>query len=218
VGEGGLAAFLLDFRVQRLAGGPFQVFLRQFVEKAARFPALQFAVAFAVGAIAQSQMLPGAGDQLQGLKKGVVELADMIAVNKADGDNIARATSAAAEYRAALKNNIRLTRDEGIDAVMKKHKLDALVGPTGGPAWVTDLVNGDHYLGSSATPAAVAGYPSVTVPAGTAFGLPVGVSFFSTAWTEQTLIKFAFAFEQATKQRQAPSLRPAVAFDAPAKK
>jgi amidase len=123
-----------------------------------------------------------------------------------------------AAYRAALEKDRTLSRADGIDLALSKHHLDALVALTGGPAWTTDLVNGDHYLGSSTTPAAVAGYPIITVPAGAVAGLPVGVSFFSTAWTEPTLIKFAFAFEQATKQRQAPSLRPAVSFDAPAKK
>jgi amidase len=108
------------------------------------------------------------------------------------------------EYRAALKNNIRLTRDEGIDAVMQKHKLDALVGPTGGPAWVTDLVNGDHFSGESSSLAAVAGYPSITVPAGTVFGLPVGISFFGRAWSEPVLLSIAYSFEQATKARKSP--------------
>ena len=109
-----------------------------------------------------------------------------------------------AEYLAALKKNRRLTRDEGIDLVMKKHKLDALVGPTGGPAWVTDLVNGDHFTGESSSLAAVAGYPSITVPAGTVFGLPVGISFFGRAWSEPVLLAIAYGFEQVTKARKAP--------------
>ncbi len=108
------------------------------------------------------------------------------------------------EYRAALKKNLRLTRDEGIDAVMKKHRLDALLAPTGGPAWLTDLVNGDHFSGESSSLAAVAGYPSITVPAGAVFGLPVGISFFGRAWSEPVLLAIAYSFEQVTKARRPP--------------
>ena len=111
-----------------------------------------------------------------------------------------------AAYRAALAKDQRLSRAEGIDAVMTRLKLDALVAPTGHPAWVTDTVNGDHTLGSATTPAAVAGYPHITVPAGQVNGLPVGLSFFGRAWTEATLIKYAFAYEQATKHRKPPVL------------
>lgn len=107
-------------------------------------------------------------------------------------------------YLEALEKNRRLSRKEGIDAVMEEHKLDALVAPTGGPAWTTDLINGDHSAGGSSTPAAVAGYPNINVPAGFIFGLPVGISFFGRAYSEPTLIKLAFAFEQATKVRRAP--------------
>ena len=115
------------------------------------------------------------------------------------------------EYLDALETNLRLARKEGIDAVMDKYKLDALVAPTGGPAWVTDLVNGDNAAGQSSTAAAVAGYPSVTVPAGFAFGaLPVGISFFGRAWSEGVLIKLAYSFEQATKVRKAPKFLPTV--------
>jgi amidase len=97
-----------------------------------------------------------------------------------------------------------MSRQEGIDAVITKHKLDAIIAPTGGPVWTTDLINGDHFTGGYSTPSAVAGYPHITVPAGFAFGLPVGVSFFAGAWSEPTLIKFAYAFEQATKARRKP--------------
>ena len=82
------------------------------------------------------------------------------------------------------------------------------VAPTGGPAWTTDLVNGDHFTGGSSTPAAVAGYPSITVPAGFVFGLPVGISFFGRAWSEPTLIRLAYAYEQATKRRRPPRFLP----------
>lgn len=108
------------------------------------------------------------------------------------------------EYVEALKKNHLMSRTEGIDAVMDKFKLDALVAPTGGPAWLTDLVDGDHFTGGSSTAAAVAGYPNINVPAGWIFGLPVGISFFGRAWSEPTLIKLAYAFEQATKFRKPP--------------
>ena len=108
-------------------------------------------------------------------------------------------------YTEALEKNRRLAGPEGIDAVMDKHRLDALVAPTEGPTWLIDLVNGDHYSGPSAsTPPAVAGYPHVSVPAGYVFGLPVGLSFLGRAWSEPTLIKLAYAFEQATRARHRP--------------
>ena len=107
-------------------------------------------------------------------------------------------------YRDALAKNQQMSRKEGIDFIMDKHKLDALIAPTGGPAWTTDWVNGDHFTGGYSTSSAVAGYPHITVPAGYVFGLPVGLSFFGRAWSEATLIKFAHAFEQATKARRAP--------------
>lgn len=110
------------------------------------------------------------------------------------------------KYREALAKNHRLTRKEGIDAAIRKHKLDALIVPSGGPAWLIDLVNGDanNLDMESTSPAAVAGYPHITVPAGYLFGLPVGVSFFAKAWQEPALIKFAYAFEQATQFRRQP--------------
>ncbi len=108
------------------------------------------------------------------------------------------------EYVDAVALNQRMSRAEGIDAVMDKFKLDALVAPTGGPAWVTDLINGDHSAGGSSSAAAVAGYPNINVTAGHLWGLPVGISFFGRAWSEPTLLKIAYAFEQMTKARQAP--------------
>ncbi len=107
-------------------------------------------------------------------------------------------------YTDALAKNHQLSRDEGIDAIVREHRLDAIVAPTTGPAWLTDLVNGDHVSGGCSTPAGVAGYPHITVPAGFVHGLPVGVSFFGPAWSEPTLFRLAYAFEQATKIRRPP--------------
>jgi amidase len=108
-------------------------------------------------------------------------------------------------YRDALANDRRYAAAEGIDQVMREHQLDALVAPTGGPAWMVDFINGDHYGGSFSSPAAVAGYPHVTVPAGYVHGLPVGLSFAGAAWSEAALIGMAYAYEQATRHRKAPS-------------
>lgn len=108
------------------------------------------------------------------------------------------------KYTQALAKNHLLSRTQGIDFVMRKHRLDALIAPTGGPAWPTDLVNGDHFTGGYSSASAVAGYPHITVPAGYVFGLPVGISFFGAAWSEPKLLQYAYAFEQATKARRAP--------------
>jgi amidase len=112
------------------------------------------------------------------------------------------------KYLDALAKNHLMSRTQGIDAVMTKNKLDAIIAPTGGPPWPTDLANGDHFTGGYSTASAVAGYPHITVPAGYVFGMPVGISFFGRAWSEPTLIKFAYAFEQATKARRTPKFLP----------
>jgi amidase len=114
------------------------------------------------------------------------------------------------EYLDALALNRQLARVEGIDFVMDKFKLDALVAPTGGPAWLTDLINGDHAPGGSSSAAAVAGYPNINVPAGSVWGLPVGVSFFGRAWSEPVLLKIAYAFEQVARARQKPRFLPTI--------
>jgi len=112
------------------------------------------------------------------------------------------------EYIDALEKDHRLARIEGIDAVMDKFTLDALIAPTGGPAWLTDLVSGDHFGGGSSNAAAVAGYPNINITAGFLFGLPVGISFFGRAWSEPTLLKIAYGFEQNTQARKAPRFLP----------
>ena len=118
-------------------------------------------------------------------------------------------------YKEALAKDLRLSRKAGIDAVMDRLHLDAVVAPSGNPPWTTDFINGDHFTGSSTTPAAVAGYPSITVPAGFAFGQPVGLSFIGRAWSEALLVKFAYAYEQATRHRRPPTFPPTADLTAP---
>jgi amidase len=147
----------------------------------------------------------------------IKNMADLIAFNLKHGDkempffaqehlvkSQAKAGLGEKEYTGALANNHRYSRAEGIDQVMKEHRLDALVAPTGGPAWLTDFINGDHYGGSFSSPAAVAGYPHITVPAGYLNDLPIGLSFVGGAFSEAALIRMAYAYEQATLHRRAP--------------
>ena len=156
----------------------------------------------------------------------VASLADVIAFNEANaerempffGQEIlieaeGKGPLTEAAYQAARGTANRLSRDEGLDAALAEHRLDAILGPSGGPAWVTDLVHGDHFSVGSSGAAAVAGYPNVTVPAGTVHGLPVGVSLFGAAWSEPTLIRIAWAFEQAAPHRQPPRFRARVDAD-----
>ena len=152
-----------------------------------------------------------------GPKAPVHTLADVIAFNEKNKDKVmpyfGQERMIEAEKRGPLTDEVylkaqrekwRLSREEGIDGVMKKHNLDAIVAVTGGMLWTIDPVNGDHRTGGSSTPAATAGYPSITVPAGYIFGLPVGISFMAGAYQESQIIKFAYAFEQANRVRRPP--------------
>ena len=113
------------------------------------------------------------------------------------------------EYREALSKNRRVTRREGIDEIINRERLDAIVVISGGPAWAIDLVNGDspRWDMESTSPAAVAGYPHITLPAGQISGLPIGISFFSKAWREPTLLRIAFALEGELQARKAPEFK-----------
>ncbi len=116
------------------------------------------------------------------------------------------------EYLESLKRMLQAARHDGIDKVMDEHRLDAIVAPTGGPAWTTDLIHGDHGGGGSSSPAARAGYPNITVPAGSVYGLPVGLSFFGRAWSEPTLLKIAYGFEQHSGKRMVPKYLPSLEY------
>ena len=111
------------------------------------------------------------------------------------------------EYRDALSSLKIMSQNQGIDRVMDENLLDAIIAPTGSPAWTTDWINGDNYHISSSSPAAWAGYPNISVPMGNIHGLPVGLSFFGRAWSEPTLIEICYGFEQATKARITPTFR-----------
>ena len=108
------------------------------------------------------------------------------------------------EYKGFLESMQKGMREDGIDKIMNENKLDALIAPTGTPAWKTDLINGDNFLGSSSSYAAISGYPNITVPMGFIDEMPVGLSFFGRAWSEPVLLEIAYSYEQGTKHRKAP--------------
>ncbi len=146
----------------------------------------------------------------------IKSLEELIAFNKKDAIELkyfdqellimaqAKGGLNAQQYKNALSKMLKGMQADGINRVMEKHQLDAFVAPTGGPAWKTDLANGDDYSIGSSSPAAISGYPNITVPMGFIDDLPVGVSFFGKAWTEPILLEIAYAYEQATKHRKAP--------------
>lgn len=189
----------IDFTLDRAANGAsFQVLLYEFKDGLEKYFA-------------------GLGD-----KVAVKTLQDLIAFNKQDTIELRyfdqRLLEIAAEkgdlqskeYQEALALMIKATRENGIDKVLKEHSLDALMAPTGAPAWKTDWIDGDHFIGGSSSLAAISGYPSITVPMGFVEELPVGVSFFSTAWAEPVLLEIAYGYEQSTKHRRAPKFIPSL--------
>lgn len=189
----------IDFTLDRAANGAsFQVLLYEFKDGLEKYFA-------------------GLGD-----KVAVKTLQDLIAFNKQDSIELRyfdqRLLEMAAEkgdlqskeYQEALALMLKATRENGIDKVLKEHSLDALMAPTGAPAWKTDWIDGDHFIGGSSSLAAISGYPSITVPMGFVEELPVGVSFFSTAWAEPVLLEIAYGYEQSTKHRRAPKFIPSL--------
>ena len=151
----------------------------------------------------------------------------MIAFNKATPDELryfgqdlfekAEASKGLSDpvYVAAAAKAKRLAGPDGIDRLLRERRAVALVAPTGGPAWMTDLATGDHFLGSASEYPAIAGYPHVTVPMGEVMGLPVGLSFIGEAFSEARLIGLAYAFEQHTRARTRPGFPLSVATPLP---
>jgi amidase len=160
----------------------------------------------------------GLNKYLSGNSKGaaVKNIAELIEFNKSDTTELRffdqkllemaekKGDLKTEEYKKALALMLKATREDGIDKVMKLNKLDAIMAPTGSPAWKTDLVLGDHFVGGSSSLAAISGYPAITVPMGFIEGLPVGVTFFGMAWGEPTLIEIAYSYEQGTRHRKTP--------------
>jgi amidase len=109
-----------------------------------------------------------------------------------------------AGYKKALSTMLKATREDGIDKVMNTYKLDAIMAPTGSPAWKTDLILGDHFVGGSSSLAAISGYPAIVVPMGFVNDLPVDITFYGKAWSEPLLLEIAYSYEQGTKHRKAP--------------
>lgn len=187
----------LEFSLDRSANGSsFQVLLYEFKDGLEKY----FAI---LGDKAPVKTLK---ELIAFNKKDSVELRyfDQLLLEQAD----AKGDLQSKEYKDALAAMLKATRENGIDRLIKENSLDALMAPTGSPAWKTDLIDGDHFVGGSSSLAAISGYPSITVPMGFIEELPVGVSFFSTAWTEPLLLEIAFAYEQSTKHRKAPKYIP----------
>jgi amidase len=155
-----------------------------------------------------------------GSKAGVKNLQELIDFNKKDAIELryfdqsllekaaAKGNLETKEYLEALTLMLKASRENGIDKLLKENSLDVLIAPTGAPAWKTDLINGDHFMGGSSSLAAIAGYPSITVPMGFIDELPVGISFIGTAWSEPLLLEIAYAYEQSTKHRKTPKYIP----------
>jgi amidase len=154
-----------------------------------------------------------------GANSPVKSLEDVIKFNKKDSVELmyfdqnlmemaqAKGDLETPEYKEILMKMLKAVREDGIDKIMDEHQLDAIIAPTGAPAWKTDHVNGDAYHVGSSSPAAIAGYPNITIPMGFIDGLPVGISFFGRAWSEPMLLQIAFAYETGTKHRKAPVLK-----------
>jgi len=187
----------LDFSMDRAANGSsFQVLLYEFNDGLTKYFA----------SLGEKTLVKNLKELIEFNKKDSIELRyfdqKLLEMAAAKGDLTTK------EYVDALALMWKATRENGIDKLLKENSLDALIAPTGSPAWKTDLIDGDHFIGGSSSLAAVSGYPSITVPMGFIDELPVGISFFSTAWTESLLLEIAYGYEQSTKHRKAPKYIP----------
>jgi amidase len=187
----------LDFSMDRAANGSsFQVLLYEFNDGLTKYFA----------SLGEKTLVKNLKELIEFNKKDSIELRyfdqKLLEMASAKGDLTTK------EYVDALALMWKATRENGIDKLLKENSLDALIAPTGSPAWKTDLIDGDHFIGGSSSLAAISGYPSITVPMGFIDELPVGISFFSTAWTESLLLEIAYGYEQSTKHRKAPKYIP----------
>jgi amidase len=187
----------LDFSMDRAANGSsFQVLLYEFNDGLTKYFA----------SLGEKTLVKNLKELIEFNKKDSIELRHfdqkLLEMAAAKGDLNTK------EYVDALALMWKATRENGIDKLLKENSLDALIAPTGSPAWKTDLIDGDHFIGGSSSLAAVSGYPSITVPMGFIDELPVGISFFSTAWTESLLLEIAYGYEQSTKHRKEPKYIP----------
>jgi amidase len=187
----------LDFSMDRAANGSsFQVLLYEFNDGLTKY----------FTSLGEKTLVKNLKELIEFNKKDSIELRyfdqKLLEMAAAKGDLTTK------EYVDALALMWKATRENGIDKLLKENSLDALIAPTGSPAWKTDLIDGDHFIGGSSSMAAISGYPSITVPMGFIDELPVGISFFSTAWTESLLLEIAYGYEQSTKHRKAPKYIP----------